>query len=139
MNESELRKILSPRDHSILDAVSTTNWVPKDPAEVLLPYIEEEDKVKDRNSLEFRKQKAKEVFDGYGTLIDTCKQLEDEISEHCKNVKVILDPRTQLATKDAVQRVFGGDGREITFQMYQRCLAELAKITNDNIPDPEDL
>jgi hypothetical protein len=139
MNEAELRRMLSPRDHSILDATSATKWVPPEPADVLRPYIREEDKTKDRTTLAFRQDKAKEVFDGYGKIIEECKQLEDEISDRCKNVKITLNPDNQLRIIEAVKRVFGGDGREITFQMYQTCVSEMAKIANSNIPNPEDL
>jgi hypothetical protein len=133
---SKLQDLLKPRDKSILDAQAGTSWVPPNPRELLLPYLEE-DKEVDRTSVEFRRQKAKEVYDGYGILIEECKEVEAEIEKQSKNVKVTLDPTTHLRVKEAVQRVFpGSNGLTITFDMYKKCIQALAKTGSDNIPKP---
>ena len=133
-----LKSMLKPRDRGILDAQSGTNWVPPEPRELLLPYIEE-DKEVDRNSIEFRRNKAREVYDGYGNLITRCKEIEEEIEFQCKEVVVSVNPTTHLRVKEAIQRVFpGSDGKTITFEMYQRCIKELAATSDNNIPKPTD-
>jgi hypothetical protein len=132
---NDLKTILSPRDQSILDATTGTSWVPKDPIEPLLPYVGQE-ATKEKGGVEERREKAKEIFDQYGKVIENCKELEDEIVERCKNVVVTLDPSQHLRIIEAVQRVFGTDGTQITFQMYQRCIKELAKVSGDSIPQP---
>jgi hypothetical protein len=133
---SKLRDLLKPRDRQIIDATAGTNWIPKNPRELILPYTEEDEEV-DRTSVEFRRKKAKEVYDGYGVLIEECQQLEEEIIEQSKDVEVTLNPATHLRVIEAVQRVFpGSDGKTITFEMYQKCIQALAKVSNENIPKP---
>jgi hypothetical protein len=135
-NTPNLRSLLKPRDRGILDAQAGTNWVPEDPRELILPYITEDTAV-DRSSLEHRRQKAKEVYDGYGKLIEECKKLEYEISQQSKNVKVTLNTSTHLRIIEAIKRVFPGhDGTTITFEMYQKCIHALAESSNNNIPRP---
>jgi len=137
-NVDNLKTVLNPRDQGVLDAQSGTNWVPKKPRELLLAYIEQ-DKEVDRTSLDFRRQKAKEVYDGYGEMIDKCRKLEEDIKEECKSVKVTLNPSSQLNIIDAVKRVFPGyDGTVITFEMYKVCIDALAASSNANIPKPGD-
>jgi hypothetical protein len=133
--QNDLKAVLNPRDRAILDATTGTSWVPKDPIELLLPYIGEKPK-EEKAALETRRSKAKEVYDDYGKIIENCKELEDEIAERCKNVVVTLNPDEHLRIIEAVRRVFGTDGTQITFQMYQRVVAELSKNADDNIPQP---
>jgi hypothetical protein len=131
----DLKTLLTPRDRHALDATSGSSWVPKEPREVLLPYIEKGPE-KDDTDLDSRRQKAKEVYDGYGKIIETCQELQDEIADRCKNVVVILDPSRHSTIIDSVRRVFGTDGRQITFQMYQRAIEELSAVTGNTIPTP---
>lgn len=133
---SRLQDLLKPRDRDILDAQAGTSWVPPDPRELILPYIEEDTEV-DRSSVEFRRKKAREVYNGYGKIIEECKELEAEIEGQSKNVKVKLDPTKHLRVVEAVQRVFpGSDGVTVTFDMYKKCIQALAKTGSDNIPKP---
>ncbi len=133
---SNLKDMLKPRDRGILDAQAGTNWVPPDPRELLLPYIEKDTEV-DRSSIEFRRQKAKEVYDGYGKIIEECEVLEAEIEAQSKNVSVTLNPHTHLRVIEAVRRVFPGmDGQTVTFEMYKKCVQALAQTSNENIPKP---
>ena len=57
-------------------------------------------------------------------------------ANRCKYVSVDLKENDNLAVIKAVRRVFGTDGTKITFQMYQRCIEELAKRSNNSIPKP---
>lgn len=133
---SKLQDLLKPRDRDILDAQAGTSWIPPDPKELILPYMEEDEDV-DRTSVEFRRKKAKEVYDGYGQIIKECEELAAEIEAQSKDVKVTLDPTRHLSIIKAIKRVFpGSDGTTITFEMYKKCVQALAKTSNDNIPQP---
>ena len=72
---NDLKDMLSPRDKNTLDATTGSTWVPNDPAEVLLPYIDESTQVPEDNSVEDRRKKAQEVYDGYGQIINECQQM----------------------------------------------------------------
>jgi hypothetical protein len=134
-----LKRMLSPRDRDILDAQAGTNWVPKEPRELILTYVEKEEEVEDRDSIDFRRKKAKEVYDGYGKIIEDCKELEAEIEEQCKDVKITLNPATHLRVIEAVQRIFpGSDGKVVTFEMYKKCIKALSASSNNNLPLPTD-
>ena len=135
-SEDRLKKMLSPRDRSILDAEVGTSWIPKDPIELITPYIAEVQKDIDRTSAESRLEKAQEAFNGYGKIIERCKEIEDEIVQQCKNVKVTLKPSNNLSVIAAIKRVFGTDGTTITFEMYKKCIEALARLNNENIPRP---
>jgi len=136
--EQDLKKIVSPRDHFLLDATAETPWVPQDPRELLLPYLIDTKETPVDNSIDGRRKKAKEVYDGYGKIIKQCEEIKEQISNRCKTVEVPLDSSTHFRVMEAVRRVFGTDGTKITFQMYQRCIEELAKETGRNIPKPGD-
>lgn len=134
---SDIKSVLNPRDLKTLDAKVDDNWIPKQPRDLLLPYIEKDPIEEDKN-LENRRKKAKEVYDGYGELIETSRKLKEEIAEKSKDVVVTLKPSTEKATMDAVKRVFGTDGAKITFQMYQTAIDKLAEFTNEALPKPGD-
>jgi hypothetical protein len=134
MDKDRLTKILTPRDRSILDAQAGTTWVPKEPKDLILPYADTVVTPPDRVSTEFRKQKAKEVYDGYGKIIETCLELEDEIEAQCKNVSIPLNSSQHLSVMNAVKRVFGTDGTQITFEMYKQCVQALAALGDKDIP-----
>lgn len=136
MDRNKLKEILNPRDRAILDAQTGSSWVPREPADVILPYIEEEDDTVDLTTVEGKRKKAKEVYDGYGKVIDTCQTMKTEIEERCKDVVIDLNPVEHLHIISAVKRVFGTDGRQITFEMYKKCIENLSRISNDNIPTP---
>jgi hypothetical protein len=137
MSNEDLKTILNPRDRFALDATSGTSWVPKEPREVLLPYIEKGPD-QTRDELDTRRAKAKEIYDGYGEIAERAKELRDEIADRCKNVTVTLNPSIHGAVIAAVKRVFGTDGRQITFQMYQKAITEMSALANSNIPKPGD-
>ena len=134
-NTPDLTTMLRPGDRKILDGLPGVSWVPKDPRDLILPYLEEEEDP-ERNSLESRRIKAKEVYDGYGKIIEECKELEDEIERQSKNVKVKLNPSNNLRVMEAVRRTFGTDGTEITFQMYKACVKALGEVSGQNVPKP---
>lgn len=136
MSSDRIAKMLSGQDASILDSRIENSWIPKDPTELILPYIGKDVPV-ERNSLEFRREKAKEVYDGYRDIIAACKEQEDDISERCKNVKISLDASKHRRAIEALERVFGTEGlREITFDMYKAVIHEMAALNNGVIPKP---
>ena len=130
---------LSPKDRQVLSAKAGTQWIPPEPAEVLLPYIEKRPTDIERDSIEFRRAKAKQVYDDYGQIIEDCKKLEDDLSARCKDVKITLNPAEHLNVINALRRVFGfSDLTEITFEMYKTVVQELARLQNSSIPKPGD-
>lgn len=134
-----LKKLLNPNDVQAIDATSETNWVPKDPNELLLPYSREASKELDpQNEIEERIAWTKEIIDGYEDLSNQCLQLEAEIEERCKAVKVSLDPSSfeDHEVIAAMGRVFGIETKEITFQQYKACIQQLALLNDSAIPNP---
>ena len=129
---SNIKSVLNPRDVKTLDASYNDNWVPKEPRELLLPYIDN-DPIED-DDIEKRRKKAKEVYDGYGKLIETSRKLKERIAEECKDVVITLKPSTEKSAIDAVKRVFGTNGKNITFDMYVNAINALADISNKSIP-----
>ena len=137
-NTPDLTSMLRPGDRQILEETADISWVPKVPTDLLLPYMSEDESEPDRTDVDHRRQKAKEVFDGYGKIIERCKEIEDRIETECKNVKVTLNPTNNLRVMEAIRRVFGTDGQEITFAMYKACVKALAEKSGSNIPKPTD-
>jgi len=132
----DIKSLLSARDRDILNATTGSSWVPEDPVETILPYISEEIQEPEDNSIEDRRIKAQKVLDGYEKIEKDCDILKAEIAERCKNVVVDLNPQEHLSVIDAIKRVFGTDGMTITFQMYQRCISELAQLAENGMPNP---
>ena len=128
-----LKEILNPRDARILDAKIQDNWTPKEPRELLLPYMGEKP-VEEESDIETRRAKAKEVYDGYGEIINKTQELRQQIADTCKDVTITLNPSTELRVMDAVKRVFGTDGKQITFKMYQEAVHKLAELGTESIP-----
>jgi hypothetical protein len=126
MVANQINRLLSVDDRKRIETIPGTSWVPEEPQEQLLPYISEE-KPKNFSTIDIRREKTQEVLDKYADIITKCKDLEDEISEKCKNVSVVLNPTKHLPVIQAVQRVFGTDGLTITFQMYKTVVQELGK------------
>lgn len=129
----DLKQLLNPDDQDLLSAIPGTSWVPKEPSQVLLPYKEEEDV--DRDSLDYRREKSKEVVDGYSKIINQCKDLEAIIESRCKDVKIPLERKNNLTAITAMTRVFGPNTIEITFEHYKKCIEALAEI-NNQMPKP---
>lgn len=121
----DIKKLLRPDDKAFINATAATNWVPPNPRELLLPYIED---TKPLTDVEKRREKAKEVYDGYTKLIEDCKQTEAEISERCKEVVIELDESKHFHVIESIERVFGFRTTKITFEMYKKCIEEFAKI-----------
>lgn len=134
---ADIKKLLSTEDIEAINATGATNWIPKDPRDLLTPLATfYPDNEVDRTSVEYRREKAKEVVDGYADIIDRCRVLEDSISEKCKDVSVTLIPSKHLAVIQALGRVFGkGEQTVITFEMYKACVHALAAIGTD-LPKP---
>ena len=128
----DVKEVLNPRDTNMLNAKGNSSWVPKNPRELLLPYVEEIQE-EDRTNVESRRKKAKEIYDGYGTLINECKEIRETIAAYCKDVKVKI-AANNLPLADAVKRVFGTDGTEITFEMYNTAIYYINKIAKNNTP-----
>jgi len=127
----DLKKTLSPQDTNALGAQAGVTWVPKDPREMLLPYMSDVPDDGEQTEDKIR-AKAKEVIDGYNTIIKDCERLEATISERSKDVKVPLTREKDLRVIEALARIFGlGEVEEITFQMYQVCIRELSLLTNN--------
>jgi hypothetical protein len=134
MTNEKIKEVLSPRDKGILDAVTSTSWVPKEPVEILKPYMEKGSE--EEKPLDTKLERAKKVYDGYGDILEKTKEIKAKIEDRCKNVVVTLNPAEHYDVIQVVKRVFGGDGTKVTFQMYQRVLEELSLKTNNNIPTP---
>lgn len=129
-----IKEILNPRDIGILDAQIENNWVPKDPREILLPYAGKEPDDVEKKDIDIRREKAKQVYDGYAKVSDRCDNILADISETCKDVVITLKPASQKNTMDAVKRVFGTDGKQITFDMYKEAITKLAELSKSSVP-----
>jgi hypothetical protein len=124
----DIKRLLRPDDKQAINATSATNWVPPNPRDLLLPFIEEP---QDFTDLDKRREKAKEVYQGYTQVIEECKELEDEIADRSKDATVDLDESKHFSVIESIERVFGVHSNQITFQMYQTCIQELARIGNN--------
>jgi len=128
----DIKKLLDPNDATLLNETAGVSWVPADPREVLLPYMSDTPNREEKSDIDTRREKAKEVVDGYTKVIEECKRTEAQIEERCKNVTVPLNRAQHLTVMQALARIFGlGEIEEITFEMYKVCVRELAKISND--------
>jgi hypothetical protein len=128
----DLKKILNLEDANFINQSATINWVPKDPRDVLLPYFTVAENTEEELEVDKQRKKTKEVIDGYSKIIENCKNIEAQIEEQCKDVKVPLTRSKHLDTIEAIARIFGlGELEEITFEMYKVCIRELAKIGNN--------
>lgn len=136
MTKPDLGKILNPRDRAMLDAQLGTTWIPKKPRELILPYSDATAEREKPSSVSALQNKSQEVYDGYGDLIEQCREMEEEIELQCVGVEVPLDESNNKLAVDAVKRVFGTDGRVITFDMYKRVVHALAELTNSQMPRP---
>lgn len=136
-----LKKMLNPDDMSTIDATSATNWVPDDPAEVILPYVKAtgQGTEEEKDEKEQRLERSKEIVDAYSKIIRECRELEAEIENRCAAVKVSLSKNNDLRAMEAMGRVFGIETSEITFEQYKVCVKELAKLNNQAVPNPEEL
>lgn len=135
---ADLSKLLTPDDKQIIDATGANNWVPPDPREILVPYMPDKESKETKQGIEGRRDKAKQVLDGYADIVAKCKRLEAEIEERCKNVVVDITDPNYYPVRKAMARVFGpGEHKQITFQQYKICVQELAKYSS-NMPKPED-
>jgi hypothetical protein len=121
----DIKRLLRPDDKDFINATGATNWVPPNPRDLLLPFIEEPE---DLSDIDKRRQKAKEVYDGYTKLIEECKETEAVVSDRCKDVIIELDESKHFPVIEAIERVFGFRTTKITFQMYKKCLEEFTKI-----------
>lgn len=137
MSKNDLKEILSPRDKGILSTNNGSSWVPNDPIDVLLPYINEKKVKPEENSIEDRRKKARDIYNGYEDIEKQANLLKEQIADRCKHVAVDVSPSEQTVV-DAIKRVFGTDGTKITFQMYQRCISEMANRSEQSIPKPGD-
>jgi hypothetical protein len=131
---ADIKSALNPKDASIINAVSGQNWIPKDPMSLVTPYIDKTKK--ELTSAEAKKQKAIRIYEDYGKMEQKCADMCQVIEEECKNVRIKLDPSSRLNVIEAVRRVFGLDGTEITFEMYKMAVKQMTDISNKSVPRP---
>lgn len=128
---------LSLKDKGIMNAGGQDNWIPPDPAELLLPYIEQSPE-EELDTVEKRREKSKQVYEGYGDVIEKCKELRANIAQRCKEVVIPLNEQQHKSVLAALRRIFGFvDVSEITFDMYKIVVEEMQKLNNKTIPSPE--
>jgi hypothetical protein len=130
----DLNKLLHPEDRELMEGQTGVSWVPKEPREVLLPYMSDITPEEDRKSVESRRKKAKEVMDGYSKIIAKCASTRAEIEQRCKNVTVKINSSQHLNVIEAIGRLFGIETNEITFEMYKQCIEILAQMSAENVP-----
>jgi hypothetical protein len=130
----DINRLLNPDDVEILAGPESINWIPERPRDVILPYIEKSKKEDDPKGIETRRTQAKEVIDGYGRIIEKCKQMESTIEQRCKNVSVTLNKSEHLRVIDAIGRLFGVESEIITFEMYKQCIQRIEELTADRVP-----
>lgn len=124
----DLSKILNADDRAVLETVGSINWIPKEPTDTILPYMEEISV--DEDSISDRKKKTEELISKYDKIIEKCNQLEAQIDKRCQNVKISISPKNNMRVIEAMGRVFGIRTQEITFEHYKKCVAALADLNN---------
>lgn len=127
------QSIFSDKDRKILDATSKSTWVPPDPTELILPYIED-DSVDGETEIDKRRRKSREVYSGYSNLESDCKDMRNRIAERCKNVKVTISEQKNKAVYDAASRLFRREVKEITFEMYMQVVHALEQLGKEGVP-----
>ena len=132
----DIKSALNPNDIKKIDATAQQNWIPKEPRELLYSYLEEED-AEASTELDKRRDKANQVYDGYNELAKKANELKQKIALDSKDIKITLNPSNNNSVITAVRRVFGTDGKQITFQMYQEAIATLSKLSKQGIPTPQ--
>jgi hypothetical protein len=133
-------KSLSPFDRMLLEQDSEVQWVPENPQELILPYVDQTKLTEEeKTDVEKRREKAKEVYDTYSDVIKECEKLEEKIEQRCSGVVVPIEDPSQYNVVEALQRVFGVGTQAITFEMYKTCIKELDALDNGDIPKPEDV
>lgn len=131
-------KPLSGFDRLLLEQDTEIKWIPEDPQEYIMPYVEQSLLTEEeKTDIEKRREKAKQVYDNYSDIIKECEELEEIIDDKCKNVSVPVDD-SDADVLQSLARIFGSGTKEITFEMYKLCIQELDRISN-NIPNPENL
>jgi len=132
------KRDLSSFDRSFLQRDANVNWIPKDPAELVLPYMEREGP-EEKSGIEIRRERAKEVVQKYKEIAEKCKEIEDELSQRCKDVKVSIKGPGFLRIREACNRTFGRDDiEEITFEMYKAVVEATADESEAATPGPEE-
>lgn len=119
-------------DRMMLELSSKSTWVPPEPAKLVKPYIEKNPIEQSDN--EKKRQKAQEVMDNYGKIIEECKTLRTELEEKCKNVSVPLNPDVDIRVIEACARLFKRQATEITFDMYKEAIRRLAVVSDSQSP-----
>lgn len=132
---SNKQKKFSPIDRDVLERTSGIGWIPREPSALLLPYMEKESS-EDKTGIETRRDKAKEIIEKYEKIQEECKRIEDEISNRCEDVKVVLSRETNLRAIEACERLFGRQGiKEITFEMYKAAVQAMTARANTATPE----
>ena len=126
------------QDRLILELTSKSDWIPPDPAALVSPYLEKNGLSKDA-PIEKRREKAQQVMDGYGKIIEECQVMRADLEKKCKNVVIPLNPDVDVRVIEAGSRLFRRKITEITFEMYKEAIERLAKISNDATPKLGDL
>jgi len=122
----------SARDRELLGLEPGATWIPKDPIDLILPYMEKEPN-EEETDLEARRKVAAQVVDAYGDIIRRCEEIEEEISVQAKDVTIPLSPDTHYSVQVACERVFGipaEEVTEITFEMYKAVVQAMAEVSD---------
>jgi 50S ribosomal subunit-associated GTPase HflX len=126
---------LKDKDISILERNIDQKWVPKEPSDLVIPYIDETKK--ELSALDKKQDKAIYVYNKYKEIETEARELCDTIEEECKNVKVSLDPKKELSVMEAIRRVFGTEGDTVTFEMYKVAVQKLTELNNKTLLVPQ--
>lgn len=134
---TDLKRMLNPGDAASIYDTNAVNWVPKEPRELLLPFLPSEEELGEKSDLENRRELANKVMSEYQKIVDRCRVLEATLEQRCKAVKISLNKSNTSAVKAAMARVFGIiEPGEITFEHYKACIQALADLNNSSVPKP---
>jgi hypothetical protein len=121
------------QDRMMLELNSKSDWIPPDPAALVLPYIEK-DSPEEESDIDKRLKKTQQVIDGYSKIVEQCKTIREEINQKCAGVKVTINSTNEEVLL-AASRFFKRKVTEITFDMYKEAVHAMAAETNNNVPN----
>jgi len=133
----DIKTALNPRDAKLLGEKIGQEWIPQNPRELILPFTVEKDLGSVTDSVEGKKIKAQAVYEKYGDIIKQSENILKEIEKTCKNATITLKPESEHRVMEAVRRVFGTSGDNITFEMYTMAIKKMAQRANKDIIRPQ--
>jgi hypothetical protein len=125
--------IFSDKDRKVLDATSKSTWIPPDPVDLIIPYLENKS-IEDESDTDKRRRKTREVYEGYANLESDCREMRDKIAERCKNIKIMISEDKNKVVFDAASRLFRREVKEITFEMYMQIVHGIEQLGKNSIP-----